>query len=171
MQQRSRCPRANARDPRRQPTRPVCPDASARNTSACCPPPSVLSSLLLPCFTKPTLLRFTLLAVACILTIGCRTTANLLRTLGRLAPATFAYRRFLPQPLVALAVGVIWPPGSSTTSSPKAPSSSPPTIRSPNTPATRSTARVATATLSAQSRFTAFRWTQVAVLAVLVAFP
>ena len=47
-----------------------------------------------PCFTKPTLLRFTLLAVACILTTGCRTTANLLRTLGRLAPGDPpAYRR------------------------------------------------------------------------------
>jgi DDE superfamily endonuclease len=47
-----------------------------------------------PCFTKPTLLRFTLLAVACILTIGCRTTANLLRALGRLAPGDpSAYRR------------------------------------------------------------------------------
>jgi hypothetical protein len=45
-------------------------------------------------FTKPTLLRFTLLAVACILTIGCRTTANLLRTLGCLAPGDpSAYRR------------------------------------------------------------------------------
>ena len=47
-----------------------------------------------PCFTKPTLLRFTLLAVACILTTGCRTTANLLRTLGCLAPGDpSAYRR------------------------------------------------------------------------------
>ena len=47
-----------------------------------------------PSFTKPTLLRFTLLAVACILTTGCRTTANLLRTLGCLAPGdSSAYRR------------------------------------------------------------------------------
>jgi hypothetical protein len=47
-----------------------------------------------PSFTKPTLLRFTLLAVACILTIGCRTTANLLRTLGCLAAGDpSAYRK------------------------------------------------------------------------------
>ena len=65
------------------------------NTSRFCPTRSVPSSASsLPAFTKPTLLRFTLLAVACILTTGCRTTANLLRTLGCLAPGDpSAYRR------------------------------------------------------------------------------
>jgi hypothetical protein len=37
-------------------------------------------------FTRPTLLRFTVLALATILTIGQRTVCNLLRTLGALAP-------------------------------------------------------------------------------------
>jgi len=49
-------------------------------------------------FTKPTFLRFTLLTLAAILTVGCRTTANLLRTLGALAPGDdSAYRRFFSQ--------------------------------------------------------------------------
>ena len=43
-------------------------------------------TLFAPSFTKPTLLRFTLLAVAAILTVGPSTVCNLLRTLGRLAP-------------------------------------------------------------------------------------
>lgn len=47
-----------------------------------------------PTFTRPTFLRFTLLAIACILTVGCRTTSNLLRTLSCLAPGdSSAYRR------------------------------------------------------------------------------
>jgi hypothetical protein len=51
-------------------------------------------SLFSPCFCKPTLLRFTLLAVASILTLGCRTVANVLRTVGYLAPGhSSAYRR------------------------------------------------------------------------------
>jgi DDE superfamily endonuclease len=37
-------------------------------------------------FTRPTFLRFLVLALAAILTIGCRTLCNLLRTLGALAP-------------------------------------------------------------------------------------
>jgi hypothetical protein len=46
-------------------------------------------------FTKPSFLRFLLLTVAAILAVGCRTTANLLRTLGCLAPGDpSAYRRF-----------------------------------------------------------------------------
>jgi DDE superfamily endonuclease/Archaeal putative transposase ISC1217 len=41
---------------------------------------------LAPAFTRPTYRRFVLLALAAILTIGAHTVANLLRTLGRLAP-------------------------------------------------------------------------------------
>jgi hypothetical protein len=37
-------------------------------------------------FTRPTFLRFVVLALAGILTVGCRTVCNLLRTLGALAP-------------------------------------------------------------------------------------
>src|SRR4051812_42242598 len=37
-------------------------------------------------FTRPTFLRFVVLALAAILTVGCRTVCNLLRTLGALAP-------------------------------------------------------------------------------------
>src|SRR5216684_4278146 len=37
-------------------------------------------------FTRPTFLRFVVLALATILTLGCRTVCNLLRTLGVLAP-------------------------------------------------------------------------------------
>jgi hypothetical protein len=37
-------------------------------------------------FTRPTFLRFVVLALATILTIGCRTVCNLLRTLGALVP-------------------------------------------------------------------------------------
>lgn len=49
-------------------------------------------------FTKPTFLRFVLLSLSAILTVGCRTTANLLRTLGALAPGdSSAYRRFFCQ--------------------------------------------------------------------------
>src|SRR5262249_3341114 len=37
-------------------------------------------------FSRPTFLRFVVLALAAILTVGCRTVCNLLRTLGALAP-------------------------------------------------------------------------------------
>src|SRR3989442_470435 len=37
-------------------------------------------------FTRPTFLRFVVLALATILTVGARTVGNLLRTLGALAP-------------------------------------------------------------------------------------
>lgn len=51
-------------------------------------------AIFAPSFTRPTLLRFTLLAVATILTLGCRTVANVLRTVGFLAPGdSSAYRR------------------------------------------------------------------------------
>jgi hypothetical protein len=52
-------------------------------------------SFFSPSFTKPTLCRFILLAVACILTIGGRNVCKLLRTLGCLAPGDpSAYHRF-----------------------------------------------------------------------------
>src|SRR4051812_19369374 len=41
-------------------------------------------------FTAPTFLRFVSLALAAILTVGCRTVSNLLRTLGALAPGHFS---------------------------------------------------------------------------------
>jgi hypothetical protein len=51
-----------------------------------------------PSFTKPTFCRFLLLAVASILTLGCCTISNLLRTLGCLAPGdSSAYRRVFSQ--------------------------------------------------------------------------
>src|SRR5271167_5233795 len=51
------------------------------------PPParSLLDSLS-DAFTRPTFLRFVVLALATILTVGQRTVCNLLRTLGALAP-------------------------------------------------------------------------------------
>jgi hypothetical protein len=46
-------------------------------------------------FTRPTFLRFVVLGLAAILTIGCRTVCNLLRTLGALAPGhPSSYHRF-----------------------------------------------------------------------------
>src|SRR5262249_49683669 len=51
-----------------------------------------------PVFTQPTYQRFTLLLLAAILTTGRRTIANLLRTLGYLAPGdTSSYQRVLSQ--------------------------------------------------------------------------
>jgi DDE superfamily endonuclease len=51
---------------------------------------------LLPEFTRPTALRFATLLAAALLTTGCRTVANLLRTLRHLAPGhPTAYRRVL----------------------------------------------------------------------------
>jgi hypothetical protein len=55
-----------------------------------------LLAVLLPHFTQPTAARFALLTAAAILTTGRRTVANLLRTVGRLAPGHDAsYRRVL----------------------------------------------------------------------------
>ncbi|MHB1424060.1 MAG: transposase [Gemmataceae bacterium] len=49
-------------------------------------------------FTKPNALRFSLLIVAALLTIGSPTVANLLRTLGALVPGeSSSYRRFFWQ--------------------------------------------------------------------------
>jgi hypothetical protein len=64
--------------------------------SACCklqvvhqalpPPARSLFDSLVGAFTRPTFLRFVVLALATILTVGGRTVCNLLRTLGALAP-------------------------------------------------------------------------------------
>jgi hypothetical protein len=71
-------------------------------------------SIFSPSFTKPTFARFTLLAVACILTLGCSTIANLLRTLGCLAPGdpssyhrVFSSRRWSPWRLARALIGWI----------------------------------------------------------------
>ena len=106
-------------------------------------------SLFSPSFTRPTFLRFALLTVAAILTVGPSTVCNLLRTLGCLAPGdpsayhrVFSSRRWSPWSLGrALAAWIFDSPA-------QAPSSSPPTTPSPNTPAIRSTARVAIGTPS-----------------------
>jgi DDE superfamily endonuclease len=48
-----------------------------------------------PVFRRPTFLRFAILLVAALLTVGCRTVANVLRTLGPLAPGDpSSYHRF-----------------------------------------------------------------------------
>lgn len=55
-----------------------------------------LLAVLLPHFTQPTAARFVVLTAAAILTTGRRTVANVLRTVGRLAPGHDAsYRRVL----------------------------------------------------------------------------
>ena len=64
-------------------------DASLQPT-----PLSGFLSIFSPCFTKPTLARFSLLVVASILTLGGRTVANVLRTVGLLARGdSSTYRR------------------------------------------------------------------------------
>jgi hypothetical protein len=72
-------------------------------------------SLFSPSFTKPTFCRFALLAVACILTVGCCTIANLLRTIGPLAPGdpsayhrVFSSRRWSLWPLARALAGWIF---------------------------------------------------------------
>jgi hypothetical protein len=52
-------------------------------------PARQLLDTLAPAFTRPTFLRFVVLLLAAILTLGGRTVANLLRTLGALAPGHF----------------------------------------------------------------------------------
>jgi hypothetical protein len=49
-------------------------------------PARSLFDTLASCFSRPTFLRFVVLGLATILTVGCRTVCNLLRTLGALAP-------------------------------------------------------------------------------------
>ena len=49
-----------------------------------------LLDALAPAFSRPAFLRFVVLALAAILTLGGRTVANLLRTLGALAPGHFS---------------------------------------------------------------------------------
>ena len=64
-------------------------------------------SALLPEFTRPTAARFATLLAAALLTTGCRTVANLLRTLRHLAPGhASGYRRVLSRaPWSGLALG------------------------------------------------------------------
>jgi hypothetical protein len=69
-------------------------------------PARSLFDSLLGDFTRPTFLRFVSLALAAILTLGCRTISNLLRTLGALAPGhpstyhkVFCKRRWSSWPL------------------------------------------------------------------------
>jgi hypothetical protein len=66
-----------------------------------------LLAALLPEFTRPTAARFTTLLAAALLTTGCHTVANLLRTLCRLAPGhPTDYRRVLSRaPWSGLALG------------------------------------------------------------------
>lgn len=60
------------------------------------PEAAPLLAALAPAFTQPTALRFTALLAAAVLTTGRRTVANLLRTLGPLAPGhRTAYQRVL----------------------------------------------------------------------------
>jgi hypothetical protein len=83
-------------------------------------PPEALPLLaaLAPAFTRPTYRRFITLLLAAILTTGRRTVANLLRTLGGLAPGhrTDYQRGPLPRPLVGpgprLCSGGVPPPPS-----------------------------------------------------------
>ena len=87
-QQRPRLSKSKRRELRRR------RDAKARracrqlHTNVGLLPASLRSFLTLfaPSFTKPTFLRFTLLIVAAILTVGSSSVCNLLRTLGYLAP-------------------------------------------------------------------------------------
>src|SRR3954453_9788589 len=71
------------------------------------PEAACVLAALLPEFTRPTALRFTTLLAAALLTTGCRTVANLLRTLRHLAPGhPTAYRRVLSRaPWSGLALG------------------------------------------------------------------
>ena len=71
------------------------------------PEAAPLLAALLPEFTRPTGLRFATLLAAALLTTGCRTVANLLRTLRHLAPGhPTDYRRVLSRaPWSGLALG------------------------------------------------------------------
>jgi hypothetical protein len=82
-----------------------------------CLPPALLAffAFFSPSFTRPTFWRFTLLAVAAILTTGCSTVANLLRTLGCLAPGdpsdyhrVFSHRRWSAAGLARALAGWIF---------------------------------------------------------------
>src|SRR5712691_9166989 len=58
-------------------------------------PARSLFDSLAEAFTRPTFLRFVVLGLAAVLTVGCRTVCNLLRTLGALAPGhPSSYHRF-----------------------------------------------------------------------------
>src|SRR5256885_1460689 len=71
------------------------------------PEASPLLAALLPELTRPTAARFATLLAAALLTTGRRTVANLLRTLGCLAPGhRTAYRRVLSRaPWSGLSLG------------------------------------------------------------------
>ena len=95
-QQRQRLSKSKRREIRRRQARQASRSRCQIQQNVNLMPESVRSffAIFSPSFTKPTFLRFTLLAIAAILTVGCRTTANLLRTLGCLAPGDpSAYRR------------------------------------------------------------------------------
>jgi hypothetical protein len=82
---------AQARRDRKRRRRIACKARAARRTlrriqRAVPEPARSLLDALADAFTRPTFLRFVVLALATILTIGGRTVCNLLRTLGGLAP-------------------------------------------------------------------------------------
>src|SRR5215213_8375235 len=94
--QRKRMSRRQRREQQRRNRRKARQNRAKLNERVSLMPPSLQAffALFAPCFTRPTLLRFTLLAIATILTLGCRTVANVLRTVGFLAPGdSSAYRR------------------------------------------------------------------------------
>src|SRR5271168_3885788 len=85
------------------------------NVDALPPALRAFFSLIAPSFTRPTFLRFTLLGVAALLTTGCSTIANLLRTLGCLAPGdasdyhrVFSHRRWSAAGLARALAGWIF---------------------------------------------------------------
>ena len=74
-----------------------------------------LFDALAPAFTRPTFLRFAVLALAALLTLGGRTVCNLLRTLGALAPGhpssyhkVFSHRRWSGWRLARLLAGWVF---------------------------------------------------------------
>jgi DDE superfamily endonuclease len=74
-----------------------------------------LFDALAPAFSRPTFLRFVVLALAALLTLGGRTVSNLLRTLGALAPGhpssyhrVFSHRRWSGWRLARLLAGWVF---------------------------------------------------------------
>ena len=114
-------------------------------------PARSLFDALAGAFTRPSFLRFLVLALASLLTIGRRTVCNLLRTLGALAPGhpSSYHRIFSQRRWSSWRLGAAWPDGSSTISYLKAPSFWRATTPSMGTKAPRSSARAATVTRSA----------------------
>jgi hypothetical protein len=102
-QQRKRLSKSKKRALRRRATRKARLARTQLQHNVALLPASLRSffSLFAPSFTKPTFLRFTLLAVAAILVLASSTIANLLRVLGHLAPGdpssyhrVFSHRRW-----------------------------------------------------------------------------